>query len=37
MQKKIPGLTKKTITFNMAHPTDLVIDNIDLSCLTVSE
>ena len=35
--KKIPGLTKKTITFNMAHPTDLVIDNIDLSGLTVSE
>ena len=35
--KKIPGLTKKTITFNMAHPTDLVINNIDLSGLTVSE
>ena len=35
--KKIPGLTKKTITFNMAHPTDLVIDNIDLSGLTISE
>ena len=35
--KKIPGLTKKTITFNMAHPTDLVIDNINLSGLTVSE
>ena len=35
--KKIPELTKKTITFNMAHPTDLVIDNIDLSGLTVSE
>lgn len=35
--KTIPEITKRTLVFNMANPSDLVIDNIDLSNVTVDK
>lgn len=35
--KTVPEITKRTLIFNMANPSDLVIDNIDLSNVTVDK
>ena len=35
--KAVPEITKRTLVFNMANPSDLVIDNIDLSNVTVDK